>query len=331
MGPTYKDYYNLLGLGKNASDKEIKAAYRKLARKFHPDVNPNNKAAEEKFKDISEAYEVLSDKNKRENYDRYGEQWKAYSQAGDFPGGAAGAGGFPGGFRVEYGGTGNYANGNFGQPGDLGDLFASLFGGQGPGDPFSRGGFRRTSARPQRGQDVEAGVTVTLEEAFTGVTRGLSLAAPLPRGDNPARRVEVKIPAGVAEGQRIRLAGQGEPSPAGAGDLYLVVHIEPHPTFERRGDDLYVDVPLAYFEAALGGEVKVATLKGTRLTMRVPPGTQSGQAFRLTSQGMPRLRGGGSGDLYARAKITVPKTLSTRERELLAELAGLQQGEPAAA
>ena len=384
MGPSYKDYYKLLGVAKTASEKEIKAAYRKLARKLHPDVNPDDKAAEDKFKDISEAYEVLSDKEKREKYDRFGEQWKMYSQTGGgagFPGGAARAGGFPGGagFRVEYGGPGGA------QVGDLNDLFATLFGGMGGagggrveyGDPFGE----RVGAR-RRAPDSEATLSVSLEEAFNGAARTLQLSVPEPcqtcrgqgvrstgtsracpqcngsgkqgRGifgrESPCdrcggsgqtdletcptcrgagsvekpRRVEVKIPAGVNEGQRIRLAGQGAsggPGGGASGDLFLVVHIEAHPTFERKGDDLYVDVPVPYYNAALGGEVKVPTLKGTRLSMRIPPSTQTGQSFRLSGQGMPKLRGGGSGDLYARAKITVPKTLSPRERELLGELA----------
>lgn len=323
MGPSYRDYYNILGVNKTASDKEIKAAYRKLARKYHPDVNPGDKAAEDKFKQISEAHEVLSDKEKRGKYDRFGDQWKAYSQAGADPS-AAGAG-FPGGFR--YG-----ENVDPSQFGEFNEFMASIFGDEGRGGRRGvRMGFGGTRAAPRRGQDVEAAVTVTLEEVFTGATRVLTLSVPRenerydlsrPQPEAQSRRVEVKIPAGVAEGQRIRLAGQGGASPGGAGDLYLVVHIAPHALFERAGDDLSVDVPVLYTHAALGGEIKVPTLKGTRLTMTIPPGTSSGQKFRLGGQGMPRLRGGtGNGDLFARIKITVPKTLTERERELLSELA----------
>lgn len=377
MGPTYKDYYSLLGVGKTAPEKEIKSAYRKLARKYHPDVNPGDKAAEDKFKEISEAYEVLSDAEKRRKYDQFGDQWKAYSQGG-FPGAGGGPQAGPGGFRVEYGG-------DAGQFGDLNDLFASLFG----GEAFNpRGGFSTRTAPARRGADIEAPLTVTLEEAYAGVTRSLSLglpeacgacrgqgvrstgvsrACPICSGTGKSgrglfgrggvcehcggtgqtdleacptchgagqiektRRVEVKIPAGVADGQRIRLAGQGGSGAGGGGDLYLIARVAPHAQFERKGDDLYVDVPVPYTDAALGGAVKVPTLKGTRLTMTVPGGTQSGQAFRLGGQGMPRLRGGGSGDLYARAKVTVPKTLLPRERELLTELAHLR-GDNAAA
>jgi DnaJ-class molecular chaperone with C-terminal Zn finger domain len=331
MARDYKDYYSVLGVNKKASDKEIKTAFQKLARKYHPDVNPGDAGAEERFKEVSEAYEVLSDPEKRKKYDQFGDQWKAFSQqGGGFPGGAG-----PGGFRVDFGG-------NPGQFADLNDLFATLFaddvfgrggggrGGRMGGDPFA--GMRGGAPTPARGQDVEASLQVTLEEAYHGATRSLSLQVPsgrydLDRGGTNAttRRVEVKVPAGVADGQKIRLSGQGGEGPGGRGDLYLVVKIAPHPAFERKGDDLYVDVPVPYTDAALGGEAKVPTLKGSRLSMRIPAGTQSGQAFRLSGQGMPRLRGGGFGDLYARAKITVPKALSDRERELLEELARLRR------
>ncbi len=321
MGPTYKDYYAALGVSKTASEKEIKGAYRKLARKYHPDVNSGDKAAEEKFKEVTEAYEVLSDDDKRKKYDQYGDQWRAFSQNGGGPSGFPGGfpGGNSGGYRMEYGG-------DAGDFGNLNDLFATLFGGQemGGGSRFGGGGFRQP---PRKGQDIETAFQITLEEAFHGGTRSISLQVPKARydlsnhrEDFDTRRVEVKIPQGVAEGQKIRLSGQGGAGPAGPGDLYLIVQIAPHSQFERKGDDLYVDVPVSYLDAALGGEAKVPTLKGTRLTMNLPAGTQSGQAFRLGGQGMPRLKGGGSGDLYARAKITVPKTLSAKEKELLAEL-----------
>ena len=327
MGPNYKDYYSLLGVSKTASEKEIKSAYRKLARKHHPDVNPGDKAAEEKFKDVSEAYEVLSDADKRKKYDQFGDQWKAYSQAGaggGFPGGAqgfpGGFGGFPGGnggFRVQYGGEGA-------EMGDLSDLFATLFGEAAMGGPAAgaRGGSRnpfagfRQQAPPRKGDDVEASISVSLEEAYHGGSRSLGLTLP----GVGERRVEVKIPKGVREGQKLRISGQGNPGTAGPGDLYLVVQIAPNSTFERKGDDLYVDVPVNYLDAALGGKAAVTTMTGSRLTMTIPAGTQSGQTFRLGGQGMPRLREDGYGDLYARAKITVPKALTSRERELLTEI-----------
>lgn len=326
MGPTYKDYYKILGVEKSATEKQVKDAYRKLARKYHPDVNPGDKGAEEKFKEVSEAYDILSDTDKRQKYDAYGDQWRAYSQGGGgFPGGA---GGFPGngagGYRVEYGPGGGV---------DLNDLFASLFGeaemggGSRMGERFGSG----MRPGPQRGQDVDSEITVSLEEAFHGGTRSLTLNVPTGRYDvgkhreeTVTRRVEVKVPVGVAEGQKIRLAGQGSAGAAGPGDLYLTVHIAPHSTFERRGKDVYVDVPVPFTVAALGGEAKVPTLKGNRLTVTIPPGMQSGQSLRLGGQGMPDVRGGANGDLYARVKITVPKTLNDRQRELLTELAALE-------
>jgi molecular chaperone DnaJ/curved DNA-binding protein len=335
-GPTYKDYYKILGVEKSASEKQIKDAYRRLARKHHPDVNPGDKAAEEKFKEVSEAYEVLSDTDKRKKYDQFGDQWRMYSEMGGgngtYPGGASGFPGGAGGFRVEFGG----ADG-------LEDLLSSLFGadmGMGAGGP-GRGGRRYSGGdpfagmrqAPQRGQDAEASVTVSLEDAYHGTTRSLNISTPgrynldTGRNEESNRRVEVKIPAGVADGQKIRLSGQGGQGPGGAGDLYLIVNVAPHPAYERKGDDLYVDVPVPYTAAALGGEAKVPTIKGTRLTMTVPPGTQSGQAFRLGGQGMPKLRGGGHGDLYARVKVTVPKTLTPREKELMTELAALRKEE----
>ncbi|MBB6049113.1 DnaJ C-terminal domain-containing protein [Armatimonas rosea] len=328
MGPSYKDYYATLGVPKTATEKEIKAAYRKLARKHHPDVNPGNKGAEDKFKEISEAHEVLGDAEKRKKYDQYGEQWKAYSQGG-FPSGGPGpgAGGFPGGQRVDFGGA---------FPGDLSDLFSTLFaeqfrqggapgaGGQrgrtvnfGGGDPFA-------SQQPAS-RDLESELRLTLEEIYHGGTKGVSIQVPTGRYDldrggrsTELRRVDVKVPAGVNEGQKIRLAGQG----VNGGDVLLTVRLLAHSTFERKGDDLIVDVPVPYTTAALGGEMKVPTIEGKTLTVKLPAGTQSGQQLRLTGKGMPKLKEGGHGDLYARIKITVPKVLSERERTLLTELAG---------
>jgi DnaJ-class molecular chaperone len=320
MQPDYKDYYAVLGVPKTADEKEIKAAYRKLARKYHPDVNPGDNAAEERFKDISEANEILSDAAKRHKYDQYGEQWKAFSQHKGHPGG------FPGGVRFDVGGEAPGGGG----AGNMDDFLRSLFGDR-------AGGFGGFSNAPQRGNDVEAEITVTLEEAFAGGSRALSLSVPTGRYDldrggrgETNRRVDVKIPAGIAEGQKIRLAGQGAPGPDGSGDLLLTVRIAPHARFERKGDDLTVETPVPYTTAALGGPVSVPTLAGTRLTVTLPPGTQSGQKIRLAGQGMPRLQRkgvpSGSGDLFARIKITVPKTLGPRAKALLGELAALPEG-----
>jgi DnaJ-class molecular chaperone len=319
MGPSYKDYYATLGVAKTAPEKEIKAAYRKLARKYHPDVNPGDSASEGKFKEVSEAYEVLSDAEKRKQYDQYGDQWKAYSQnpggfGGGFPGGMGG--GFPGGgnVRMDFGGAG----------GGLEEMLRSLFGDR---DGFGGKASGFGGAQHQAVQDIEHTLTITLEDAFHGTSRALTLSTPVGRYDisrgAPAentRRVEVKIPAGIADGQKLRLGGQG----VSGGDLNLTIRVRSHGTFERRGDDLLVDTPVSYTVATLGGEASVPTLKGTRLTVRIPPGTQSGQSLRLSGQGMPRLKGGGHGDLLARVKITVPKTLTDRQRELFGELAALE-------
>ncbi len=323
MAMDYKDYYQILGIPKTSSEKEIKAAYRKLARQHHPDVNSGDKTAEDKFKDVGEAYDVLSDPEKRAQYDQYGEQWKAYSQGGTPTGPGAGSGfGTGGGF-------------DFGNAGSIDDFLSSLFGAAaGGGAPGGFGGFRRTGGFTTRGasameQDVEYPVEITLEDAYKGTTRSFTINLP---DQQPTRRgststkerrlTDVKIPAGVSDGQRIRLAGQG----VSGGDLYLKVSVKPNPNYERRGDDIYTDFPVPYTIAALGGEAPVETLSG-RKVLTIPAGTQSGRAFRLTGQGMPRLKskGGGHGDLYARAKLTVPKELTERERELLTELRDLRR------
>ncbi len=336
MNFKYKDYYAILGVPRNATEKEIKQAYRRLARKYHPDVNPGDKSAEERFKEISEAYEVLSDPEKRAKYDQYGEMWKYFSeQQQQQPGGFSGGGRWQDLRDFGFGG--------------LGDLFATLF-----GDAFGRQGTADTEfGSPFSGSlDVEYPIEVTLEEAYSGATRTFSVAlqdtCPQCGGTGASRtrsgfytlgqscancngrgtvprnkRLEVRIPAGVNEASKIRLQGEGLTGARGQrGDLYLRVHMRQHPVFERKGDDLYVDVEVPYSIAALGGEVRVLTLKGS-VTMKVPSGTQSGQMFRLSGQGMPRLKGGGYGDLYARVRITVPRTLTARERELLQQLAQL--------
>jgi chaperone protein DnaJ len=377
MAIDYKDYYKILGLAKGASEKEIKAAYRKLARQYHPDVNSGDKTAEEKFKDVGEAYDVLSDPDKRAKYDQYGDQWKAYSQGG-FPGGGAGG--------PQSGGV--YTDFNFGgSGGGIDDFLSSLFGGAaGGGTPGGFGGFSsrtarggRPAARPQ--QEIEYSVEISLEEAYKGTSKSFTLSMPetcnrcggsgaVSTGKNKTcsmcggtgrvkgsrgffgnntcpqcggtglevevcpechgegttnrqkRLSDVKIPAGVTDGQRIRLAGQG---PHG-GDLYLKVQVRADTRFERQGDDLYTDFAIPYTVAALGGEATVETFSG-RKVLSVPAGTQSGRSFRLTGQGMPILKtkGAQNGNLYARAKLTVPKDISPRERELLTELAKLRQ------
>jgi len=324
-----KDYYKILGVNRSASDKDIKSAYRKLARKYHPDVNPGDKQAEEKFKEIGEAYEVLSDPEKRKRYDQFGSNWQAWQrgpQGGVPPGwqdvfrqaqrtrrpSAGGAGGTPGvDFDTAVGG-------------DLGDFFDSLFG------RGARTAGRTASTRPRAGEDLEQEIQVSLEEAYNGGAREFVIDVPDQNGVMKRERIEVKIPPGIQDGQRLRVAGKGHPgvNSGPRGDLYLRVRLLPHPRFERKGDDVYVDVPVPVWDAALGGEVRVET-PGGRGTFRVPPETQNGRVFRLAGQGMPKVRGGGKGDLYARVKVVLPQGLSDKERGLFEQLRKLR-GEKAA-
>jgi len=281
-----KDYYNILGVNRNASEREIKQAYRKLARQYHPDVNPGDKSAEEKFKQINEAYEVLTDKENRKKYDKYGDQWQYADQFEK-----AGWQQAPG-WDFSRGGTRVY----FGE-GDFGSLFDDIF-----SDLYSR-----RQAQPRRAQSLEYPVEVTLEEAYQGTTRTLSFA--------DGKRLEVKVPPGVRTGSRVRLAGKG----AQGGDLYLVVLVKPHPVFERRGDDLHVGVSVPLVVAMLGGEVKVPTLKG-KVALKIPPETQNGRTFRLAGQGMPHLGNSSRGDLLAKVKVVLPAKLSAKEKELFKQL-----------
>ncbi|MBI5650004.1 MAG: DnaJ domain-containing protein [Chloroflexi bacterium] len=307
----YKDYYQILGVAKNAGEKEIKSAYRRLARKHHPDVNPHDKSAQEKFKEINEAYEVLSDADKRKKYDTLGANWKQYEQYQH----AGGQGPF------QWGG-GQYRSmsqeevdnlfGGFGGggAGDFSDFFRTFFG----------GGFggARAQARPRRGQDIEQPIDISLEDAYRGATRLVQ---------KDGRRLEIKIPAGVKTGSKIRYAGEGLPGTSGAsaGDLYLVVQIEPHPAFERQGDDLVCDAPVNLYTALLGGETQVPTLKG-KVLLKVPPETQSGRTFRLTGQGMPKLNQDGAfGDLFAKVRVVLPENLTGAERELVQKLAQMRK------
>jgi DnaJ-class molecular chaperone len=316
---TRRDYYTVLGVSRTASEKDIKSAYRKLARKHHPDVNPGDKKAESLFKEIGEAYSVLSDPEKRKKYDRWGHDWEKIEQAQ-----AAGAnfGGRPGGRTYTYttpptagGPTGGAGGFNF-ESEDLGGLFEQLFGRTG-------GSRQRVRSTPRKGNDLEQPVEITIEEAFNGTQRTYSL---IDSQSGESRNVEVKIPAGAAEGLRVRVAGKGEPGISGGapGDLYLIVAIKSHAAFEREGDDLRVKVPTPLYTAVLGGEVMVPTPKGTQLALKVPPETPNGQRMRLTGQGMPRLNGGGRGDLFAEITVQLPKNLSQHEKDLFAELAKLR-------
>ncbi len=314
---TKRDYYAVLGVPRTASEKEIKTAYRRLARKHHPDVNPGDKKAENLFKEISEAYAVLSDPEKRKKYDRWGADWERIEQAQ-----ASGVdfGGQPGGGRRYTGSnTGGPSHGGAGfdfEGEDIGNLFEQLFGSSGAGR-------QRVRTAPRKGTDIEQPVEIMLEEAFNGTQRTFQIQD-VQTGQ--VRAVEVKIPAGAYDGLRVRVAGKGNPGTGGApsGDLYLVVHVRPHPTFERQGDDLEVKVRTPLYTAVLGGEVTVPTLKGTRLALKVPPESQNGTKIRLAGQGMPRVKGDGRGDLYAELAVDLPRGLTSRERELFEELARLR-------
>jgi molecular chaperone DnaJ len=362
-----KDYYQVLGVAKNATAAEIKKAYRKLAQQHHPDANPGNTQAEDRFKEISAAYDVLGDEAKRKQYDQVREMAASGYGAGGFPGAGGGfpggAGGFPGGVRFE-------------DLGDLGDLFGGLFGGAGRG-----------RARSARGTDLETTVTVSFDDAMRGATVPVRIRGPAPcetchgSGATPGtsattcsrcggsgavavnqglfqmsqtcpvchgsgrvvetpcptcggtgsrrrmRSLQVKVPAGVQDGARIKLAGRGEPGPAGGqpGDLYVRVRVQPHAFFGRAGHDLTLELPVTYAEAALGAQVHVPTLNGP-VTMKVPAGTPTGKTFRLKGKGAPKR--GGHGDLLVTTRVEVPGKLSRPEKELLKQLQEAEKESP---
>jgi len=306
----YKDYYEILGVGRNATKKEIKQAYRRLARQYHPDVN-KSPGAEERFKEINEAHQVLSDPEKRRKYDQLGDSWYRWQQQG-VPGGfdwSQWTTGFPGErrVRVEYGDLSDL----FGQGGlgGFSDFFESIF--RGMGGPRTRQRMRT------RGQDYEQSVEITLEEALRGSTRVLQ---------RDGQQLEVKIPSGVKTGSRVRMAGQGGRGIRGGprGDLYLKVKVLPHPDFERKEDDLYRDVDVDLYTAVLAGEVRVPTLDGG-VMLKIPSETSGGRVFRLRGKGMPKLRSPQQrGDLYVTVRIQIPRNLSAREKDLFSELVRLR-------
>jgi curved DNA-binding protein len=314
MAVQFRDYYETLGVSKTASEDEIKSAFRKLARKYHPDVAKDKKAAEEKFKQINEAYEVLGDPEKRRKYDQLGENW---NQPGGFQPSPQWGGGQPGGFRWGSGGNGGVEF-EFGGTG-FSDFFEAFFGGGRGRSAF--GGFGQRGAMAERGNDVEADIMVTLEEALHGSTRQVSLRR---AGSKKTETYQVKIPRGVREGQRIRLAGQGEAGEGGgkSGDLFLRVRLARHPDFSVEGSDLVHEVKIAPWQAALGDQIIVPTLEGNA-RLKLPPGTQGGQRFRLRARGLPGVSGQ-RGDLYVVVQISVPKKLSEPEREIWEQLAQLR-------
>jgi DnaJ-class molecular chaperone len=326
----FKDYYSTLGVAKTATEKEIKQTFRKLARKHHPDVNPGDKAAEAKFKEINEAYEVLGDPAKRKKYDELGANWRMYEQAAASGGAGAGPGPFGGQWNVNVGGgqggrrtmTQEEMEELFGDANPFSDFFTTFFGGGGF-EPAEGERGSRSRMRQRAGRDVEHEIELTLEDAYHGTTRRLAL-----KQDGHARTVDVRIPAGVGDGSRVRVSGEGEHGVGGAaaGDLYLRVRLAPHPLFERKGRDLYVKAPLPVTTAVLGGEAEVQTLAGKPARLRIPPLTQNGQVFRLKGFGMPAVgKTGDKGDLYARVEVQLPTQLSAEERahyEALAKLSG---------
>lgn len=314
-----KNLYEVLGVPRDAPEAEIKKAYRKLARKYHPDVNPGDHAAEERFKEASAAFEVLSDRKKRGLYDELGddalelnfdpEKVRAYREYRSAR--AAGRGG-GGGFGSMAGGgfDGPFEAGSAGEGINLEDLLGSLFGSRAGrartrwssfGDDLEEVGNRRAGPRP--GADATAEMTIGLREAIRGGEREIGLTKP---GSPEGTRIKVKVPAGVKDGQKIRLRGQGLPGPAGGppGDLLIEIHVEPDPVFRREGDDLSFELPITVGEAVLGAKVEVPTLDG-RVVLNLPPGSQSGQRLRLEGKGAPRV-GGGRGDLFATLSIKVP-------------------------
>ncbi len=320
----YKDYYQVLGVSRNDSQDEIKKTYRKLARKHHPDVNPGDKAAEERFKDINEAYEVLSDPEKRKKYDQLGARWQQYERAGGRPEDFDWAQ-----WRAQPGGSHTYTRTvspeEFEQMlggGGFSDFFETLFGGIGrqPRSDFERGR-EYYQSRPQRGRDREQSIRITLEEAFFGTTRTL-------QWEND-RKIEAKIPRGVRTGSRIRLSGQGG-SGIGDGptsDLYLKIEVAPNPVFQRDGDDLRRSLPVDLYTSLLGGEVEVSMIDRT-VKLTIPPETVNGSVFRLRGLGMPNLRNPDHrGDLYVIIDVQLPINLSEEEKELFEKLQGLRNKE----
>lgn len=309
----FKDYYQTLGVQRNASDKEIKAAYRKLAREHHPDANKGNKASEEKFKEIGEAYEVLKDPEKRRRYDTLGANYKAGADFRPPPDFGAG------GFTFDFGNLGDLGRG-----GAFSDFFETLFGQAGFGGQGGGGAFRAQGpgqAQQRRTNDQEAEIELTLDEVLKGSTRTLQVTQ---QGQKP-RTLEVKIPPGVRTGSKIRVSGEaGKNAGAPAGDLYLKVKVKPDPKFTIDGDNLISEVALSPAQVVIGAELSVPTLEGN-VRIRVPAGTQNGRLLRLRGKGLPKVKGGPRGDLLVRAKIVVPTTLTDEERSLYEQLAKLEQ------
>lgn len=320
-----KDFYQILGVPRSASDEEIKKSYRRLAKQYHPDVNKGSKAAEEKFKDISEAYNVLSDPKQRKQYDMFGSTGPGFdpSQAGWPPGAGGWSGNGPEGAHYTY-------TSAAGDVGDVGDIFSDLFGlggfrrGQRPGQgrahprwsPDEDQAYGR-AAMPMEGSDASATVEVDFMEAIHGTQQTLSV-----QRAGKTEKIQVKIPAGVDNGSRVRIAGKGGAGQNGGkdGDLYLIIQVKPHPEFWREGADIYSDVPITIYTAALGGSIEVPTISGSA-KMKIPAATHSGQRFRLPGKGAPVLGKKGTGDQYAVIQIVPPTHLDSDAKTALEGLA----------
>jgi curved DNA-binding protein len=306
----YKDYYKILGVSRDADEKEIKRTYRKLALKYHPDKNPDNKKAEDRFKEINEAYEVLGDPAKRAKYDRLGESYRSWQHRTGEPGGfdwSQWVSGTPGGMRVEFGDLEDVLGGGFS------DFFNTIFGGM-PGQ--QSGGFSGRGRAQARRRSSEHPVSINLSEAYHGTARILQFNG---------RRIEVKIPPGAKTGTKIHIPASAGLSSGQSGDLYLRITVEPDPRFERKGDDLYTDTSVDLYTAVLGGEARVQTMAGP-VMLTIPPSSQPGKTFRLNGQGMPRIRDPKSfGDLYVSLKVKIPSNLSDGERDLFKQLAELHK------
>ncbi|MFN3429778.1 MAG: DnaJ C-terminal domain-containing protein [Candidatus Sericytochromatia bacterium] len=288
-----KDYYKILGVSAKASDDEIKKAFRKLARECHPDANPNNKSAEAKFKEISEAYEIIGDSDKRKQYDAM--------RANPFAGAAGGMGGPGFGRQAGHGGqAGNFSG--------LDDILSTL---------FKHAGGSQTGRGP-KGQDVEVETEVSLEDVVKGSTLTVSVSQP----DGSSKRLKVSIPAGIHHGGKVRVGGEGEPGVGGRGDLLVKVKVQPHPRYTREGDDLHMEVPVSVFDAVLGGEITVSTIEGGEVKLKIPAGTQGGKSFRLKDKGVPHLKGGGRGALLVKLQLQIPANVSEADLALWRRLAG---------
>ena len=337
-----KDYYAILGVKKTANADELRKAFRKLARKYHPDVNPNNKSAEERFKEISEANDVLTDPKKRKIFDQLGyysdnidpAAAEAYARGGSV--GTGGFGGFPGAGRraggaqgvhfdfsdFDFGGSGAEAGGKRGP--SLKDLFGGMFGGGGAGQGFG------AEAGPHAGSDLEYQANVSFWQAIKGDTMRLNIQRPDGAGNMRTEPLEFRIKPGTRDGQRIRLSGKGNSGLHGGpqGDLYLIIKVGEHPVFRREGDNIYLVAPVTVTEAALGAKIEVPTIEG-RAQLRVPPGTQSGQKLRLREKGVrSAVREGAVGDQIVEVKIVVPPVRDERSKEILREFATLNPQDP---